>query len=250
MRFVLVHGAYHGGWCWDRLVPELEGRGHGALAVDLPIGDPAAGAGRYADAVAEAIRAADLGGDSGLVVVAHSLSGLMLPLVPERCRISMMVFLCAFIPQPGLSFNQQRQAEKIEPEVELTDPGFDDLGNGVWMIDLATATQLFFHDAPPGLAGWAGERLRPQAHHIMDEPTPLASWPDVPSASILCRDDHAVDADWARRAARERLGVEAVEMEGGHSPFLTRPAELATILDELVRQQPRTQPGAPWQDHA
>src|SRR5262245_614415 len=41
--FVLVHGAYHGGWCWSRLVPELERLGHRAIAPDLPCDDPAAG---------------------------------------------------------------------------------------------------------------------------------------------------------------------------------------------------------------
>lgn len=236
VRFVLIHGAYHGPWCWDRLVPELEILGHEALAVDLPIGDPAAGANRYADATAEAIRASGWdGGDPGPAVVAHSMSGLMLPLVGERCPISLMVFLCAFLPQPGVSFNQQRQTEAIEPEFDLTNPQFDDLGDGAWMVGPDTATELFFHDATPDLAAWAAGQLRPQAVGIMDEPSPFVSWPQIPSSYILCRDDRAVDADWARKAATKRLGVEAIEMEGGHSPFLTHPAGLAAILDGLVR---------------
>ncbi len=236
MRFVLIHGAYHGPWCWDRLVPELENLGHAALTVDLPIGDSAAGADRYAAATAEAIGAVGWDREEPApVVVAHSMSGLMLPLVAQRSPTSMLVFLCAFIPQPGRSFNQQRQTEAIEPEVEPAALHFDDLGDGVWMIGPDTAAQLFFHDASSELRSWAAARLRPQALLVMDEASPLTSWPDVPSAYILCRDDRAVNAEWARSAARERLGVEAIEMEGGHSPFLTRPAELAPILDGLVR---------------
>lgn len=243
VRFVLIHGAYHGPWCWDRLVPELEDLGHEALAVDLPIGDPSAGADRYAGVAVEAIRVSgwDVGNPAS-VVVAHSMSGLMAPLVAERVRISMLVFLCAFIPRPGSSLDQQRQNEAIEPAVDLTDPQFEDLGDGVRMIGPDTATRLFFHDAPPDLAAWAADRLRPQALRVMAEVSPLTSWPDVPTAYVLCRDDRAVSAEWAREGAQQWLGVEAIEMGGGHSPFLTRPAELAAVLDGLVRREPGSSP--------
>jgi pimeloyl-ACP methyl ester carboxylesterase len=56
----------------------------------------------------------------------------------------------------------------------------------------------------------------------------------VPSAYIVCRDDRAVNPEWARRAARERLGVEPVEIDGGHSPFITRPMELAALIDSIL----------------
>ena len=68
----------------------------------------------------------------------------------------------------------------------------------------------------------------------MTEPTPLTAWPDVESRSIVCRDDRAINPAWVRAAARDRLGVEAVEISGGHSPFLTRPVELALALDQLM----------------
>ena len=69
----------------------------------------------------------------------------------------------------------------------------------------------------------------------MHEITPLAEWPDVPCSSILCREDRALNPDWARAAAKERLGVTAIELPGGHSPFLSRPRDLATALDGLAR---------------
>jgi hypothetical protein len=68
----------------------------------------------------------------------------------------------------------------------------------------------------------------------MSEITPLAAWPDVESRSIVCRDDRAINPEWVRAAARERLGTEAIELGGAHSPFLTRPAELAQVLDALA----------------
>jgi hypothetical protein len=56
----------------------------------------------------------------------------------------------------------------------------------------------------------------------------------VPSSSIVCRDDRSFNPAWLRTAARDRLGTEAVEIDGGHSPFLSRPAQLAALIDALL----------------
>ena len=69
--FVLVHGAWHGAWCWERLIPELNHRGHRAIAMDLPCDELDAGLGDYADAAA----AACAGIDEPVVVVGHPLPG-------------------------------------------------------------------------------------------------------------------------------------------------------------------------------
>jgi hypothetical protein len=73
--FCLVHGAFLGAWCWDLLIPELEARGHEAVAMDLPLEDPDAGAVRYAEEVLQALQGA---GDD-VVLVGHSMSGLFIP---------------------------------------------------------------------------------------------------------------------------------------------------------------------------
>ena len=141
-----------------------------------------------------------------------------------------MVFLCAFIPEPSRSLNDLRREQPIEtfhPSVVE----FEDLGSGVWTIGPGSARELFFHDIPDDLAGWAFAQLRPQNYGFFSEPLPFEDWPDVPSSYILCDDDHAIDASWAREATRARLGVEAIELPGGHSPFLSQPARLADALD-------------------
>ena len=96
--FALVHGAGHGAWCWERLIPRLETLGHRALAMDLPCEDRAAGATRYAEVVDRAI-----GPASDLVVVGHSLGGLTIPLVADRRPVRRLVYLCALVPEPGRS---------------------------------------------------------------------------------------------------------------------------------------------------
>ena len=86
-------------------------------------------------------------------------------------------------------------------------------------------------------SSWGGRRppqLRRQARSVQDEPCPLAVVPDVERASLVCREDVGVNPAWSRRVARERLGVEPVELDGGHSPFLARPAELADVLARLA----------------
>ncbi len=93
--FAFVHGAWHGGWAWDLVRPELESRGHRVVAPDLPCEDVDAGVEEYAAAV----RAA-LGGDEAAVVVGHSLGGLT---SSRSCAARMHVFLCALVGRDGLA---------------------------------------------------------------------------------------------------------------------------------------------------
>ncbi len=230
MTIVLLHGAFPGPWCWDLLTPLLEGLGHSVVAADMPVADPAAGASAYADAVMDAIH----GWDAPPVVVAHSLSGLVAPLVAARRPVARVIYLAAILPVPGMSADEQRAVRPwvtyVPSTLQVTDLGEDTMALGP-----DTATELFFHDLPPDLATWAVARLRPQCYRILHEVTPLVAWPDAPVSWIVCRDDRAVDADWGRDTAHARLGIAPVEIDGGHSPFLTRPTELGHTIDALVR---------------
>jgi pimeloyl-ACP methyl ester carboxylesterase len=228
--FALVHGAWHGAWCWERLVPELEARGHGAIAVDLPCDDPEMGCAAYAERAAAALAGA---GDD-LVLVGHSMGGLTIPLVAAARPARLLVFLCALLPRPGASLIDQLRSGE-----EIFVPGFgaslarDDLGRSHWPDEAALIATLY-QDCDPADAARAYARLRPQGRPPNVEPCLLEALPAVPCASILARDDRSIAPAWSRRAARERLGVEALELEGGHSPFLSRPAELADLLTRLA----------------
>lgn len=230
MNLVLVHGSYHGAWCWERLTPFLEAAGHRVTAVDLPISDPALGASAYADAV---IDQADW--SEPPILIGHSMAGLVIPIVAARRSVRQLVFLCAILPKPGSSANEQRASEAIDGTVPPRTAEWTDLGDNVWRVGPNTAREVFFSDATDEDAAWATARLVPQAYRVMGETTPLGVWPEVPGAAIVCRDDRAFNPDWLRRATRERLGVEPVEIDGGHSPFLTRPAELARVLESTFR---------------
>jgi pimeloyl-ACP methyl ester carboxylesterase len=92
------------------------------------------------------------------------------------------------------------------------------------------AIAVWYDDCSDADAQWAAARLRPQSRRPLVEPTPLETWPDVPSSVVLGRDDRCVNMDWAVPAAIARTGEPPVLLDGGHSPFLSRPAELADLL--------------------
>ena len=232
MNIVLVHGSYAGAWIWDLVRPDLERRGHRVTVVDLPISDPNAGGEAYARAIADAVEWSD-----PPVLVGHSSSGLVTPLVAADHPVRSLVFLAAMLARPGMSANEQRGAEPIDAPTAPVTSQWTDLGDGVWSVGPDMATELFWHDAPPDVAAWAVARLRPQSYRFVTEASPLEAWPAVPSAYIACRDDRATNPEWQLTTAAQRLGVTAIELDGGHSPMLSRPAELSEILDRLATAQ-------------
>jgi len=203
--FALVHGGGGSAWDWHLVEPELRDREHDPVALDLPSEDPSAGWRDYVDTVVGAV------GDRPrpLVVVGHSLGGFTAPLVSARIPVDLLIFLAGMIPAPGEVF------ENWWTNTGYESSGYDD---------------VFYHDVPPGLAAEARTKEREEASAALQQPWPLETWPDVPSRYLLCRDDRMFPAEWARRHARERLGIEADEMDGGHYITLSRPAELADRL--------------------
>ncbi|HEY7811839.1 MAG TPA: alpha/beta fold hydrolase [Nakamurella sp.] len=141
--FGLVHGAFHGSWCWTMLRSELERRGHRVLTVDLPCENRDAGAVEYVEAAVGAF----VDAPDDLVLVGHSLAGLTIPLVAVRRP----VYLCAMLPRPGRSHDD---VLREEPDMFFPWPS----GGGHQDADGATlwapeATARFFptvHPTSPG----------------------------------------------------------------------------------------------------
>jgi pimeloyl-ACP methyl ester carboxylesterase len=120
-------------------------------------------------------------------------------------------------------------------EPETTTEEFNNLprhvgeDGSVWW-DPDVAIRAFYRECDPATARWAAARLRRQVWTANREPCPLDRWPDCELVSIVCAADEVVSPDWSRRIARDVLGVEPVEMPGGHSPMLSHPVELADAL--------------------
>ena len=209
-NFVLIHGAGDAGWYWHLVQAELSTRGHDSIAPDLPCDDDSAGLSEYADAVADAA-----GDRTDLVVVAQSLGGFTAPLVCDRVAVRLLVLVAPMIPAPGEAPSDYWTNTRYHEEARES---YDD--------EIA----LFYHDVPPELAAEALRHGRSQSETRMGEPSPLKTWPDVPTRVVICRDDRLFPARYLRRVARERLGITPDEIDGGHTPALSRPAELADRL--------------------
>ncbi len=226
--FALIHGGWHGAWCWEHVTPELEARGHRVVAVDLPCDDATATFETYADVVLGAL---DGTGTDDLVVVGHSLAGMTIPLVADRRPVHQLIYLCALVPIPGSSLAQQLgiEPDTLLPEhlAGISEP--DAEGRTRW-VDEGVARIVFYADCTAEDSRAAFDRLRPQALRPFAEPCPLADLPSVPSTCVVCREDRMVDPDRGRTVARKRLEAELVELPGSHSPFLSRPGELAELL--------------------
>src|SRR5215208_1227319 len=183
--FALIHGGGGSAWDWHLVAPALRERGHDVVAVDLPSEDESAGWEEYTDAVVRAI-----GDPRGLVVVGHSLGGFTAPLVCVRMPVDLLVLVAAMIPSPGELFADWWANAGYE------ESGYED---------------VFYHDVPSQLAAEARRRERNETSNALQEPWPLEAWPETPTRYLLCRDDRMFAAAWARRHARERLGIEADE---------------------------------------
>jgi pimeloyl-ACP methyl ester carboxylesterase len=224
--FGLIHGAWHGAWCWEPLIPELERRGQRAVAVDLPCDDPGATTMDNARLVADSL--ADAGDD--VVVVGHSLGGIIAAVVPLLHPVRRVVFLAALMPRPGRSLG-----EVMDSEPDTTTEEFNALprhvgehGSVTW--DPAVAGPFFYRACPPGTADWTTPKLRSQVWTTSREPCPLDKWPDCELVSIVCTDDELLRPDWSRRIARDVLHVDPIELPGGHFPMLGIPCQLADTL--------------------
>jgi pimeloyl-ACP methyl ester carboxylesterase len=227
--FALVHGAYHGSWCWDRLVPELQTRGFETVAPDLPCDEAGAGLADYAAVIEDAI-----GDRDDVILVGHSLGSLSIPLVASHRPIRRMVFLCSVPTGPGPAIEGQ-MSEMVSPAFVAAARFHDTDGREV--LGNSDARQLFFDDCSDADANWAVSMLRPQSPRPLVEPSPLSHWPEVDQSVILTADDRVLNQKWAIAAARARLeGPEPVVLPGSHSPFLSRPAVLADVLAAEARR--------------
>jgi len=231
--FLLVHGAWHGGWCWDRLAPHLAAAGHRVQSPDLPgHGEDRTPRWRvtlshYVEAVHEIARAEA----EPVIAVGHSMGGLVLSQAvhdaPEL--FAGRVYLCAFVPEHGDS---------------LASLGRADPGSGVPLalrlrglhpeIEPDRSREVFYGDCTEEDVAWATERLCPNPIWPILQGASIERPIEVPAAYIECTEDRAVSLGH-QRCMRDRLrDPDVVTMTVSHSPFLSSPKELARHLDEYA----------------
>lgn len=234
-RIILVHGAWHGAWCYDKLVPLLAARGHDARAIDLP-GHGANGApgwGIGLDAYANAIAAA-AAGPAPAMLVGHSMGGLAISraaeLAPER--VAGLIYLCAFLPRSGESLLRLG----AEDRASLV-PGIlrRNILAGVATVDPSGARAAFYGDCADADVQASTQKLQAQPVRPLITPVRVTQqrFGRAPRKYIFCTQDRAIPLAQQKRMA-DRVGVaDSVTLETSHSPFLSAPEACADAIDRL-----------------
>lgn len=237
MNFVLVHGAWHGAWCWKKVVPKLTRRGHTVAAPDLPgLGDDQTPAGGvtledYAKRIATVLDAQQ----ERSILVGHSMGGIAISAAAELRpdRILRLAYLCAFLPQNGdslLMLEEHNPDPRVPPHIRPDKEGF------TATIDPNVVEEVFYHDCPVEDVAWAKSRLRPQSFLPLKAPVTLtkANFGRVPRTYIECSEDRAMVIDFQRLLYARSPCEEVVTLATSHSPFLSAPALLAKTLSDLA----------------
>jgi pimeloyl-ACP methyl ester carboxylesterase len=223
--FVLIHGAGDLGWYWHLVEAALRPNGHDVFAPDLPE-DDAAGLNEYADFVVDAVE-----GRMDLIVVGQSFGGFTASLIPDRLPVDALVFVAGMIPAPGETpddwWENTGYAAAVR-EQAARDGGLT--GNDDPFV-------TYYHDVPRELAeeAMSHERAHP-SQTAMTSPWPLNAMPNVPTRFVLCTEDRFFPPDFFRRLVADRLKILPDEIAAGHCVALSRPAELAAMLEAIASE--------------
>ena len=217
---VLVHGAWHGSWCWQRVTQLLDERGLPVRTVDLPSVGAPPGAGTDLSADAAAVEAVIASVAGPVVLCGHSYGGMVISRVSSE-RVTRLVYLCAFMPLEGeslVSIGGGRHA----PWIQVLD-------GGLTLPDPTQTQAVFYGDCDAGTVEWARSQIRPQSGAPFNEPVPHPAWRHIPSTYVVCAKDMAMPVEVQRNVFAPRA-TEMIELQASHSPFLSQPDAVADLL--------------------
>jgi pimeloyl-ACP methyl ester carboxylesterase len=235
--FVLIHGAWHGAWCWEKVEKELRAAGQQVVSVNLPShGDDDTPAHEvtletYATAVADVVRAQK----GPVVLVGHSMGGIVISAAAEMVPdlIERLIYVTGFLPRDGESL---LALEERNPRPSVPRSLVIEEGAPTATIVPDRIVDIFFNDLPHHEAQAAKAKLVPQP--LAPMATPIKLTPDrfgrVPKSYIECTIDNAISIE-LQRDMISKSNVDKVEtLKASHSPFLSMPLDTARALLRLV----------------
>ncbi|WP_173161804.1 alpha/beta fold hydrolase [Phytohabitans suffuscus] len=233
---VLVHGAFHGGWCWEPVVRALDRRGVPAVAVTLPYSC-------WQDDV-RALRDAVRSVRGTVLLVGHSLGGAIVCAVGDEPAVARLGFVSALVVDPDETVRDRLARRGVaehlrdgaDPAVRAAMSAGDD---GNVRIAPGAAGSLFYSDCRPEEVARAVSRLRPiSASSLTGRPT-AAPWRDKPASYLFCTEDRAVPMD-VQEAYAEGLRGHRDRLDASHSPFWSRPSDVAGVLERWAAETAET----------
>lgn len=237
--FILIHGACQGGWCWEKVVPLLEARGHKALAPDLPgSGDdhltpPAAiSLPLYVDFLSKMLDKEI----EPVILVGHSVGGLTITHAAEarRRKIRALVYLTGTLPPPGKT---NRDITGSDPDSMIRrayEGGSDGL---TYTFKRSIIPTLFFNDCDPADVYRAMSRMRPQATAIVTTPMTYTEerFGGVPRWYIECLRSNAITLEM-QRMVNGSMPFNILQLDSGHSPNYSMPEALVEHLETIAQK--------------
>jgi pimeloyl-ACP methyl ester carboxylesterase len=232
--FVLVHGAWHGGWCWRKVKPRLAAAGHDVHTPTLTglgerthLASPAVDLDTHVQDVVALLEFEDI---RDAILVGHSYAGMVITGVVARApeRIAQVVYLDAFLPQDGRSLN----------DYSIGAPGYAEnvrMNGDGWRLPFAgTLTLEALGVTDPDDVAWMAPRMRDQPYRTFTQPARIpAGWPGRVRPVYLLSSDRKHYLEAAERAAAR--GFHLLRIPGaGHDVMVTRPAELSDALLSLT----------------
>ena len=236
--FVLVHGAWHGAWCWDKVAPLLEQAGHEVVRFDLPgHGEDRTPAAEvtlegYTGRVVEALDALA----EPVVLVGHSLSGTVISQAAERRpeKIDKLVYLCALLLPSGKSAIEASQEDGDSVILKSAEVEED---RGRIVLDEEGMREALYHDCPEEDFERARLLISPQPLVPLGMPVEVTegNFGRVRRTYVRTTQDRAVSPPAQEKMYTDLPCEKVVSMATGHLPFFAAPGELAGHLDSLAK---------------
>lgn len=228
-RIILVHGAFHGAWCWDPVVAGLRAQDVEVTAVDLaaPGDGGAAGLAEHALAVRSEIAA----GDPPTILCGHSYGGTVISEASDPAHpVEHLVYIAGAVPANGEGMldclpeiREAAIAQASAPHPTIAD---------AIAIDPDRAVDIFYHDCPEETARDAVAQLRPQSAWSLTDPSAYEAWRTTPSTYVVCDRDRAIEPSAQERVAKRC--THRVAWPTSHSPMLSQPERVVSLLAALA----------------
>jgi pimeloyl-ACP methyl ester carboxylesterase len=242
---VLVHGGWHGAWCWERVVDRLSASGVRALAVDLP--GHGADVGALGDLHSDADRVRDVldTSDATCVLVGHSYGGAVITEAGDHGAVTHLLYLCAMALDEtetcaGAAVAGAAAAAASQEDVPDLAAGFISDGRGSVALDPLVAAACMYGDCDPATVNWALARLGPQPVASLRQAPRTVAWRSKPSTYVVCTHDLVIPPG-LQRVFAQRCTM-STEWDSGHSPFLSQPDRVADLVRHIASLQPGNEP--------